>query len=103
MSVYEVVFLDGVEKKTSYIVADTENLAGKQFSQIYPAILPDNIIAVSTFTHKELCKVSISDIDIPFMAMVMFMIKLVIAAIPATILLSMIWGAISGVIIAILR
>lgn len=103
MSVYEVVFLDGVEKKTAYIAADTENFAGKQFSQHYPTILPENIMSVSLFCLKDRNKVSISDIDIPFMTMVMFMVKFVIAAIPATILLSIIWGAISGVILAILR
>lgn len=79
MSIYEVVFLDGIEKKIAYIGADTENFAGKKFSQHYPEILPENIMSVSIFSLKDRSKVSISDIDIPFMTMVMFMVKLVIA------------------------
>lgn len=96
MSVYKIIFIEGVEKNTVYILSDNEADAGRKFSEIFPKVSSDHVISVLVDTPSNQNLVVISDISMPFMSMVIFMVKAAIAAIPATIILSIVGVLIYG-------
>ena len=96
MIVYKVSFVEGMEKKTVYIFGDNEAEAGKRFSEAFPAVPSSNVISVLVDSPSNQSQVVISDISMPFMSMVVFMVKAAIAAIPAAIILSLIGMLVSG-------
>jgi spore coat polysaccharide biosynthesis protein SpsF (cytidylyltransferase family) len=96
MIVYKVSFVERMEKKTVYIFGDNEAEAGKRFSEAFPAVPSSNVISVLVDSPSNQSQVVISDISMPFMSMVVFMVKAAIAAIPAAIILSLIGMLVSG-------
>ncbi|CDT98499.1 conserved hypothetical protein [Vibrio coralliirubri] len=96
MNLYEICFIEGVEKKTVYILGNTEAEAGRKFTETFPHVLSTNVISVFIDEPGNKTQVVISDIRMPFMSMVIFMIKAAIAAIPAAAFLWCVSILISG-------
>lgn len=65
-------------------------------------IKPSKLSAQNDSGKTESIKVIVTDFDMSFSSMVYFIVKLVLAAIPATIILVLFWAAIVAFIMAIM-
>jgi hypothetical protein len=75
----------------------------ENYNSTYKGVLNDNINTnQSNNENKETQTVKISDIKMPFGSMVVFMVKWVIASIPAIIILTILFASFSGFFVGII-
>ena len=66
----------------------------------YPELVqtPSNSVDLIKKKHQGIISVEVKDINMPFMSMVLFMVKWAIAAIPAMIILLIVGGLVSAIL-----
>ncbi len=101
MKTYEVGYLEGSEKKTAFVTGGNEAEAGKKFSSMHPGVSANEILTVKDIEAGN--SVVVTDIQMPFISMVIFMVKWAIASIPALLILALIFTVVAGMFGNLLR
>lgn len=101
MKTYEVGYLEGAEKKTAFVTGGNEADAGKKFHSMYPNVSSNEILTVKNIETGN--PVVVTDIQMPFVSMVVFMVKWAIASIPALLILALIFTVVAGMFGGLLR
>jgi hypothetical protein len=110
MNLYEITYLENSIEKTREVDGFSKEAAIKSFLMLVKNIKKEDILNVDEkeFVEPEKSiiplddilsnEVTVVDVKIPFISMVVLLIKLALASIPAAILVGAIWSLIIGAI-----